>query len=190
MGPRTIATGFAALIAIPALAQARDVTFSDLDGQTVIASFTYSQTIRRIEENRVLTNENRQTVTLKIGPGNRIDQEHRVQIVAPNGREVGVDVATLTAELNRPRKWGHGELVWLFDQGQLVRLQTFDKGGRKITIAFKRGPSGLTCTVEAPFSKEEGAGAITTTAAVGKVKIEILSAKVHSNACRVARTAG
>lgn len=190
MKPRTISSVAAALMAMPCLAQAQAVTFADLDGQTVTASFTYTQTIRRIEENRVLTNENRQTVTVKIGPGNRIEQEHRVQIVAPNGREVGVDVATMTAELNRPRKWRRGELVWLFDQGQLVRLQTFDSGGRKITIAFKRGPSGLTCTVEAPFSKEEGAGVISTTAAVGKVKIEILSAKVHSNACRVARTAG
>jgi hypothetical protein len=187
---RTIGGVLAALMAMPCLAQAPAVTFADLEGQTVTASFTYSQTIRRVAENRVLTNENRQTVILKIGPGNRIEQEHRVQIVAPNGREVGVDVATMTAELNKPRKWRHGELVWLFDQGQLVRLQTFDKGGRKITIALKQGPSGLTCTVDAPFSKEDGAGAITTTAAVGKVKIEILSAKVHSNACRVARTAG
>jgi len=187
---QAIASAFTALIAVPPLAQAQAVTFADLDGQTVTASFTYSQTIRRVAENRVLTNENRQTVTLKIGPGNRIEQEHRVQIVAPNGREVGADVARMTAELNKPRKWRHGELVWLFDQGQLVRLQTFDKGGRKITIALKRGPSGLTCTVDAPFSKEDGAGAITTTAAVGKVRIEILSAKVHSNACRVARTAG
>ena len=157
--------------------------------QTVTRSFIYEQTIRRLEDQRVLNNENRQTMTLKIGPGNRIDQEYRVQIVAQNGREVGNFTGNIAAELNKPTKWQHGEMVFLFENGSLVRLQTFDKGGRKITVTFKRGKFGLDCSVDAPFSKEEGAGGgIDTTSQTTRQRIEILSAKVESSACRVAKT--
>ncbi len=177
------------LAALTGGAAAQAVTFEDLEGQTVTASFVYAQTIRRLDDQRVLNNENRQTMTLRIGPGSRIDQEYKVQIVAPNGREVGTFNGHISAELNKPTKWRHGEMVFLFDQGSLVRLQTFDTGGRKITVTFKRGKFGIDCSVDAPFSKEEGAGsAVNTTSMVAPAKIEILSARTTSSACRVAKT--
>lgn len=186
---KTALPGFALLMALPAQATAQAVTFDDLQGQTVTASFVYEQTIRRLEDQRVLNNENRQTMTLKIGPGNRIDQEYRIQIVAQNGREVGNFKGNIAAELNKPTRWQHGEMVFLFENDSLVRLQTFDKGGRKITVTFKRGKFGLDCSVDAPFSKEAGAGGgVDTTSQTTRQRIEIISAKVKSTACRVAKT--
>jgi hypothetical protein len=80
-------------------------------------------------------------------------------------------------------------MVFVFENESLVRLQTFNKGGRKITISFKRTPSGLACSVEAPFSKEEGAGnAVDTTSQTTRQRIEILSAKTISSSCRVAKS--
>jgi hypothetical protein len=183
-------TALVLLLALAGSATAQAVSFEELENQTVTASFIYEQTIRRLEDKRVLNNENRQTMILKIGPGNKIDQEYKVQIVAPNGREVGGYAGNISAELNKPTKWRHGEMVFLFDQGSLVRLQTFDAGGRKITVTFKRGKFGIDCSVDAPFSKEEGAGsAVSTPGAVDRRQIEILSAKVKTSACRVAKTA-
>ncbi len=186
---RTTLAALAGFIAIPALAQAQAVTFADLDGHTVTANFVYGQNVRLLDQGRTVNNENRQTMTLAIGPGGRIAQEYKIQIVAQNGRDVGGFTGHLKAELNKPTKWQHGELVFVFENASLVRLQTFNKGGRKITVSFKRSPSGLTCSVEAPFSKEEGAGGgVDTTSQTTKQRIEILSAKTISSSCRVAKS--
>jgi hypothetical protein len=179
------------LMAAPALAQAQAVTFADLEGHTVTASFVYGQNVRLLDQDRTVNNESRQTMTLAIAPGGRIAQEYKIQIVAQNGREVGGFTGHLKAELNKPTKWQHGDMVFVFENNSLIRLQTFNKGGRKITVSFKRSPSGLTCSVEAPFSKEEGAGsAVDTTSQTTRQRIEILSAKTISSSCRVARTQG
>ncbi len=181
---------FAGLLVTPALAQAQAVTFADLENHTVTASFVYAQTVRIIDQGRTVNNENRQTMTLAIRPGGRIDQQYKIQIVAQNGREVGGTTGNINnAELNKPTRWKHGDMVFVFENGSLIRLQTFNKGGRKITLAFKRTPAGLACSVEAPFSKEEGAGsAVATTSQATRQRIEILSAKTVSSSCRVART--
>ena len=170
-------------------AVAQDIAFADLRDHTITASVIYAQTIRRLDDGRILNNQNRQTVTLKIRPGDLIDQVHNVTIVAPNGREVGSNATSATFELNKPRKGRFGEIIWLYDQGNLVRLQTFETGGRRITISFKRSGSGFACSVAAPFAKEEGAGDLKTEAAVGRTKIEILNAKQTSTSCKVAKTA-
>src|SRR6188472_2505343 len=102
MNPRSVILVLVAGAAWPVSAAAQAVTFEDLQNQTVTASFIYAQTIRRLDDQRVLNNENRQTMTLRIGPGNKIDQEYKIQIVAQNGREVGGFAGNLSAELNKP----------------------------------------------------------------------------------------
>ena len=190
MTPGRMAASFAVIIAMCGSAAAQAVTFEELENQTVTASFIYAQTIRRLEDGRVLSNENRQTMTLAIGPGNKINQEFKIQIVAQNGREVGGFTGHISAELNKPTRWQHGEMIFVFENSSLIRLQTFDKGGRKITVAFKRSKFGLDCSVEAPFSKEGGTGSsIDTTSQTTRQKIEILAAKTISSACRVAKSA-
>jgi hypothetical protein len=179
----------AGLSSTPALAQAPAVTFADLEDHTVTANFVYAQTVRLRDQGRTVNNENRQTMTLGIRPGGRIDQRYQIQIVAQNGRDVGGFTGNIKAELNKPTKWQHGEMVFVFENNSLIRLQTFNKGGRKITVSFKRTPGGLACSVEAPFSKEEGAGkALDTTSQTTTQRIEILSAKTVSSSCRVAKT--
>jgi hypothetical protein len=180
----------AGMLAMPAMAQAQPVSFTDLENQTVTASFVYGQTVRILDQGRTVNNESRQTMTLAIGPGGRINQEYRIRIVAQNGREVGAFTGNIKAELNKPTRWQHGEMVFVFENSSLIRLQTFNKGGRKITVTFKRGPAGLTCSVDAPFSKEEGAGsAVDTTSQTTRQRIEILTAKTVSSSCRVDKTA-
>lgn len=191
MKPRIIAGVFAALMASPCLAQAQAVTFADLDGQTVTANFTYAQNVRLLDQGRTINNESRTTMTLAIGPGSQIAQDFEIQVIAPNGREFNSPGGHIKAELNKPTRWQHGEMVFVFENQSLVRLQTFNKGGRKITISFKRSPTGLTCSVEAPFSKEQGTGGgVDTTSQTTRDRIEILSAKTTASSCRVAKTGG
>lgn len=179
----------AGLLAMPALAQAEAVTFADLENHTVTATFVYAQTVRLLDQGRVVNNESRQTMTLAIRPGGGIDQQFRSQIVARNGREVGGFTGNIKAELNIPTKWQHGDMVFMFENGSLIRLQTFKQGGRRIIVAFERTAAGLACSVDAPFSKEEGAGsAVNTTSQATKRQIEILATKMVSSSCRVAKT--
>lgn len=179
------------LLTAPALAQAQPVTFADLENHTVTANFVYAQTVRILDQGRTVNNENRQTMTLAIRPGGRIDQQYRIQIVARNGREVGGFTGSIKAQLNRPTRWQHGDMVFVFENSSLVRLQTFNKGGRKITVSFKRTPAGLVCSVEAPFSKEDGAGsAVDTTSQTTRQRIEILTAKTVSSSCQVEKSSG
>ncbi|HWV55180.1 hypothetical protein [Pseudorhodoplanes sp.] len=182
--------GAVALLASSTAAMAQEVTYKQLEGHTVTASFTYAQTVRLLEQgNRIVNNENRQTMTLKLLPDNLIDQNYKIEIVTRDGRQVGGFSGNLTAHLNKPTKWQHGEMLFTFDGNSLVRLQTFAKGGRKITVSFTRANGGFACKVEAPFAKEEGAdGGTATTSQTNRQKIEILSATTVRSDCRVIRS--
>ena len=175
-----------AVSSLPKVAHAQPVTFEELENYRIAAFFIYERTIRRIEENRIVKNESRNNITLTIRPENRIDQEFKNQTVAFSGREISSATGNISVVLNKPTKSRNGEMVFVFDQGSLIRLQTFDSGGRKITFAFKRDRSGFACTVDAPFSKEEGTGgAISTTSNRDNQRIEILAAKVTKSSCQV-----
>lgn len=181
------------LLSGPPAAKAQDITYKDLQGHTVTASFVYAQTIKLLEQDgRIINNENRQTMTLKLRPDELIDQNYKVQIVARDGREVGGFSGNLTAQLNKPTRWQHGELLFTLDGNDLVRLQTFDKGGRKITVSLARAKNRFTCKVDAPFAREEGGGTpvSATTSQVGRQKIEVLSVKMVRSNCQVAKTKG
>jgi hypothetical protein len=169
-------------------AHAQPVTFDDLKGTTIVANVVYAQTFRRLHDGQVVTNTNAQTITLKIGTGSDIDQTHVVSITAANGRHIGSTKLQATFTLNKPQKGKFGEVVWFFDEGKLVRLQTFASGGRRVSISFKRSGGGLGCSVDAPFAREDGAGTMQTTAAVGGFKIEWLSVKQTSASCRIGKT--
>jgi hypothetical protein len=171
-------------------AVAQDITYKQIEGHTVTASFVYAQTVRLLEQQgRIVNNEARHTMTLKLRPGDLIDQNYRIQVVAKDGRQISNFSGDLVAELSKPAKWQFGELLFTLEGNSLVRLQTFATGGRKITVSFTRTKTGLACKVEAPFAKEEGAGSGTrTTTQAGSQKIEILSAMTVRSSCRVART--
>jgi hypothetical protein len=83
------------------------------------------------------------------------------------------------------RKGTFGEIIWLFDEGKLTRLRTLESGGRRVTLTFKRTPTGITCAIDALFAREQGAGNLQTTAVGGGGKIKLLSMKQASTTCRV-----
>lgn len=180
------------VLASSSAAIAQDVTYKALQGHTVTASFAYAQTVKLLaQEGRLVNNEARHTMTLKLRPDDLIDQNYKIQVVAKDGREISNFSGDLVAQLNKPGKWQFGELLFTLDGNNLIRLQTFATGGRKITVSFTRTKTGFSCKVEAPFVKEEGSGGGTkTTAQADPQKIEILSAKTVRSNCRVAKTKG
>lgn len=182
--------GLLVVLAWSSTANAQGLAYKDLQGHTVTASFAYAQTVKLPEsEGRLVNNEARHTMTLKLRPDDLIDQTYKIQVVAKDGREISNFSGDLVAQLNRPGTWQFGELLFTLDGNSLVRLQTFATGARKITVSFTRTKTGFACKVEAPFAKEEGSGGGTATTSQGnRQKIEILSAKTVRSNCRVAKT--
>lgn len=171
--------------------RAQDITFDNLKGSTVVATVVYAQTFRRLDNDRIVNNTNTQTIRLTISPDGEIDQVHSVSITAPNGRHVGDNSFNAKFALNKPRKGLFGEMIWLFDEGKLVRLQTFESGGRRVTLTFKRAAGGLGCAVEAPFAREGDNETVKSKAAVGgDFKIQWISVKQSSSNCRVEKGPG
>ena len=54
-----------------------------------------------------------------------------------------------------------------------------------VSIAFARGPEGLTCKADEAFARENGRGPIILDSPVGAGEVQILSAKQTSSLCRV-----
>lgn len=180
----------ALLIARPAPAFAQDVAFVDLQGTTINATVNYDQTLRNLGTGQVFSNSNQQSIKLRVGPGEELDQVFTVTIIASNGRVVGSNSFPAKLTLNKPKQGKSGHMLWTFDGGKLTWLQTFESGGRRITISFKRSADGLSCSVEAPFAREQGAGSMQTNAAVGNFKMEWLNVKQASSNCRVEKSSG
>jgi hypothetical protein len=89
--------------------------------------------------------------------------------------------------LGHPRQtasMGGGHAVWIFADGVLTMLRTYKVGGFKMSIAFARHETGLTCSIEAPHAREVGAGNIRRESAFGG-SWEIISAKQISSSCKI-----
>jgi hypothetical protein len=74
------------------------------------------------------------------------------------------------------------QVLWLIDGDTLTALNVFDVGGRAAKFKVTRSASGLTCTVEAPFMREVGAGPAKITAAKGG-KAEVLKIRQTGSNC-------
>ena len=179
----------AALLVIlwPLDVPAQPVLFEELENHKIDAYFVYTRTVRRIEENRIAKNESHNNLELRILPGNRIEQTYTAKTVTLTGREVRHFTSSRSLELNKPTHSRSGEMIFLFDQSTLIRLQTFNSGGRKIAIAFTRRGSGFACSVDAPFSREEGTEGATDTTSFDGQRIQIVSAMVKKSSCSVSK---
>jgi hypothetical protein len=60
-------------------------------------------------------------------------------------------------------------------------------GGQKVTIAFTRGPDGLSCTFSRPLAPETGVGKIHKPSTIDGKPIQILEFKELSSSCHVAK---
>jgi hypothetical protein len=168
-------------LASPALAQS-GVQFADLDGHTIVATVNYVRTLRR--DGVLHHNQQHQRIALRIGPGDRIGQAIHVTVMMRNGRERSTSFRS-AHQLNKPRRGRSGHIVWTFSNGTLTRLQTFDQGGKRISIHVSRTGGGFACSIDAPFAQEEGHSGIHTDALMGGGKVELLSVRTVARHCEV-----
>jgi hypothetical protein len=173
------------LAAISSPASGQAVTLADLEGALVEVRFLRQQTISR--EGRELSNQFQNDLKIEIGPADTIRQTNSPTAYTTRGTRTGKTTSgswTLERPQETPtRGGGHG--IWIFADGTLTFLRTFQGGALKRVFAFTRGAGGLTCTATQTFAREQGVRGIVLDSGIDNVPTVILSTKPISAMCRI-----
>jgi hypothetical protein len=180
-----MATSVTALRPANAEESTKPVTMADLAGMTVHATIVYARTIRR--EGKVRNNHSHQEFTIRIGPADAIAETEKYTTIAERGRVVASRVRNHNYTLGKVTNRGSGSVVWALVDASLTRLNTRPEGARRMTYSFKRTATGFVCNLNAPYLREDGVGALKSTAMVGGTN-EFLAIKQVSSTCRVDRS--
>jgi hypothetical protein len=171
-----------AMASVPACGQS--VMFAELDGAVVDVSVSYQNVA--YWNGRKVSTQSTSNRTIIIGPG---DTGRVTWTMTSRGsrRTSTTAPATYSFTLGRAREvasMGGGHGVWLFDDGVLTTLRTYQVGGYKMSIRFSREGTGFACSVDESHAREIGAGRIRRESAFGG-DWEIISAKQISSSCSV-----
>jgi len=178
----------ACLLAFPAPASSQEVTFSDLEGMTIEASFKRDQ-INDAGAGRQVPAQVDGNWTVTVTAGTQI---HFTYNATGHGAQGSKKAAPLggTAVLNQSWKATssvQGELVWDFAGGTLSFVRTLPSGAYRAQFAFARGSGGLTCAYRDAFAREQGKGPVRLLSPYSGEMTTIISTKVVTSSCKVSR---
>jgi hypothetical protein len=159
------------------------LTLDDLKGISIQTRATYNMRIRR--EQGEFSPQATHVMKLKISDEGRIVGETVRTTTTPRGPRSRTH--KMNARIGKPGDSpAGGQGLWLIDGDKLVLLRTFDTGGFKAEIEFKRTGAAMTCIYRAPFVREEGKAGIRRESVIGG-PVTILSATQTSSDCKVSR---
>jgi len=161
---------------------AQDMTLADLVGRMIEmgSSETRVARVKSIVRN--------QTATFSIQMTMAADGSYKlVNAVRVNDEKTGLDNRswTVSGRLGQPADFRDGKMIFLFEDGALVRLRTLREGGHKTRITFKRTPEGLTCDIAGGYAPEVGVGKTTSAATSSGNLVEIFNVKQQGKYCRL-----
>jgi hypothetical protein len=165
----------------------QEVAFADLNGVVIELRVVAHETVA--EKGSTYEGSIERNVKIEIGPGERIVNTYQGTWHGAGGARKGI-ILRSERTLERPGShtaYGGGDAVWTFKDGALTWLQVYKMGGGfKRTIAFERGPKGITCTVADSYVRENGVGRIVFESTTGnRGKVEIINEKQLSSRCSV-----
>jgi hypothetical protein len=94
-----------------------------------------------------------------------------------------------TVNLARPKETksrGGGHMLWIFENGVLTFLRTYQGGGMQASFTVARKAAGFTCSANASWPREAGVPSIMLRSFVDKESMEILSEILVASSCQVA----
>jgi hypothetical protein len=170
-------------------AYGQPINFHELENHTIIVNLISRQTLRLLDQGgRIVNNELHQDISLRMRTHDLIDQNVNSKIVdIRNGSLLREYKAELTAQLSQPTKWRFGDMLFSYEDGNLVRLQTHEKGAFRLLISLKRQNTGLNCKAIFSVLGENGDKTVKTKSFAG-TPIELIVATTKSSACRVIRS--
>ncbi len=131
------------LLVFSAPASAQAITFSDLEGISVVADIHRDQKNRR--QNGIVSVRVHQNWRFSIGADRKIELTVSSTVHTPQGaRKVPPNTGTFI--LDEPRRipsLGGGEAMWSFADGTLTFVRTFPSGAYRAHFAFTRRGTGL-----------------------------------------------
>jgi len=181
-----LACGFA-IQSGPARSQ-NPVTMDDLQGAIMEASATNQRLVR--VNGREVTNKYQTDWTIRFISAEAIrsifvgttHDDRGAREAKGSGRVVDVNLARPSETKSR----GGGHQVWIFENGVLTYLRTYEGGGMKATFAMNRDAAGFSCTTNVAWPREVGIPSIKMRSDFdNQIIIELLSTKQIASSCRI-----
>jgi hypothetical protein len=173
-----------ALLATPALAEEK-VTFAELQGASLEATFVIDQVVRRNGREIPVRVEN--DWKIQFHAGDVIHHTTTPTVTGPRGQRKGA-VSSAQFTLGKSQTVmgrGGGQGLYTFSDGNLVFMRTFKKGAFRMSIAFAHQSDKLGCTVNASLAREGGVGGLEMASGVDGQPIAIMSYKQVSSVCHL-----
>jgi hypothetical protein len=161
------------------------VTSSDLVGAVMQVSVTSERVMRR--DGRQFPSRYQTDWTIEFISEDTI----RVTFLGTDTGPRGINKSPLeggTVNLGSPNKTvtrGGGDQVWLFSDGALSYLRTYEGGGMKGTFSVTRTGETFVCNANVSWPREVGVPTIVMRSFVDNAKIEIISAKQSTSSCKI-----
>jgi hypothetical protein len=118
--------------------------------------------------------------TVKLGPQGAIKASF-VREVHWQGTVTKLN-RSFSGKIGVPGQTEDSKMLWALDGNTLTGLNVFEVGGRATKFTLNRAGSGLSCSVEAPFMNEVGAGHTRSSAAKGG-KAEVIKIRQTGASC-------
>lgn len=177
-----------AAILVPLTALAQGLTSQDLEGMTIHTVNTYTGTFRNERGTAPGNVTARGEITL--GAGGSISSRFTRNVTAETakGTKTGSLVRSHKATIGKPQKAadGTGNVVWVLEGNNLVRMRTLQSGAHMHKIAITRTGTGWSCTSDLPMMREVGGGNIKDRGALS-AQVETLAIRQTGSSCRITK---
>ncbi len=84
---------------------------------------------------------------------------------------------------------GGGTFMWVFENGVLSYVRTYEVGAMKANFGVSRVDRGFACTATVSWPKETGKPSIVMRSFVDNSKVEIITAKQSASSCAISKAA-
>jgi len=165
------------------LSAQQPVTINDLEGAAISASTTHERITRR--DGRERPDKYRLDWSIRFISRDTIHTS--LVATSNNARGTYSKKNVATVNLARPKATksrGGGHMLWIFENGVLTFLRTYQGGGMKAIFAVTRKSGGFACSATASWPREVGVPSIVLES-FDKQPMEILSEKLVASSCQV-----
>lgn len=181
---RLAACAFGCVLATATHAQDR-VTLAELEGVVIEIKVVRQQVLHA----KGKTYPNRFHLGVIVTVGGDEDLSVRADVVnhTPTGEHKSKP-ETIAVKLQKPgaaQMFGSGTGMWLFNEGKLTYLRTFQNGAYKRDVTIKRTAQQLTCEVKEGFAREEGKPNIMWNSSHDGSLIKLVSDELVSATCAI-----
>jgi hypothetical protein len=160
------------------------VGINDLEGAAIKASTIHERVLRRDGKER----QDKFRIDWSVRFLSKETIHASIFATSYNARGTHSKKNEATVNLARPKETksrGGGHMLWVFENGVLTFLRTFQGGGMKASFAVTRTSAGFTCSANASWPREVGVRSIMLKSFVDEQPMEILSEKFISSTCQV-----